>query len=125
MRFAKIVFLAAGIWGLLILTPMYFLIDRVGIDTPPPVAHPEFYYGFLGVALAWQFAFLLIGSDPARYRPLMPAAMFEKFSYVVAAAVLYAQGRLAAGGMLFGAFADLVLGTLFVASFLKTRASTR
>jgi hypothetical protein len=122
MRFAKIVFLAAGIWGLLTLTPMYFLIDRVGVDTPPPIAHPEFYYGFLGVALAWQFAFFLIGSDPARYRPLMPVAMFEKFGYVIAAGVLFAQGRLAAGGMLFGAAADLVLGTLFVAVFVRTRA---
>jgi len=121
MRFAKIVFLAAGVWGLLILTPMFFLIERVGLDAPPPVTHPEFYYGFLGVAIAWQFAFLLIGSDPARYRPLMPVAMLEKFSFVVAAGVLYAQGRLAAGGMLFGAFADLVLGVLFVLAFIRTR----
>lgn len=123
MRFATIVFRAAGIWGVLILTPMLFLIDRIGLDAPPPITHPEFYYGFLGVALAWQFAFLVIGSDPARYRPLMPAAMVEKFGFVIVAGVLYAQGRLAAGGILFGAFADLVFGVLFVIAFVRTHGT--
>jgi len=123
MRFARIVFRAAGLWGLLILTPMFFLIDRIGIDAPPPITHPEFYYGFLCVALAWQFAFLVIGSDPARYRPLMPVAMFEKFSFAIAAFVLSAQGDLSGGGVLFGAAADLVLGVLFIAAFIRTRAS--
>ena len=27
MRFAKIVFIIAGIWGIVVLTPLYFLLD--------------------------------------------------------------------------------------------------
>jgi hypothetical protein len=27
MRFAKIVFIAAGVWGIVVLTPLYFLLD--------------------------------------------------------------------------------------------------
>jgi len=69
MRFAKIVFLVAGIYGLLILTPMYFLENKIGRDTPPAITHPEYFYGFVGVALAWQVLFLVsraIPSDTAR-----------------------------------------------------------
>ena len=64
MKFAKIVFYAAGIWGILVLTPLYFLFDRIGRQDPPPITHPGFYYGFVGVALAWQIAFLIIAPTP-------------------------------------------------------------
>jgi hypothetical protein len=56
MSFARITFRIAGIWGLLILTPLYFFFDRIGRDYPPPITHPDFYYGFLLGALfvvAW------------------------------------------------------------------------
>jgi hypothetical protein len=43
MRFAKIVFRVAGVWGILILTPLYFMFDRIGRDYPPPITHPEMY----------------------------------------------------------------------------------
>src|SRR5262245_705061 len=49
MRFAKWVFLLAGITGILVVIPLYFLEERFGRDQPPPVNHPEFYYGFVGV----------------------------------------------------------------------------
>jgi hypothetical protein len=62
-----------------VLTPLYFLYDSVGNSTPPPGTHPEFYYGFVAVGLVWQFAFLLIGTDPLRFRPMMVPAMLEKF----------------------------------------------
>lgn len=57
MKFAKWVYRIAGIYGLLILTPQYFLETKNGIDFPPAINHPEYYYGFIGVALAWQVAF--------------------------------------------------------------------
>jgi len=71
MRYAKCVFLLAGITGVLMVIPPYFLEQRFGQDNPPPVNHPEFYYGFFGVTLAWQFMFLVIGSDPIRFRTAM------------------------------------------------------
>ena len=79
MRFARVVFAspASGIWGLLTVTPLYFLFDTVGREYPPPVTHPDFYYGFVGVTRAWQIAFLLIATDPTRFRPLMIAAIIE------------------------------------------------
>jgi hypothetical protein len=74
MRFAKWVFLLAGAAGIVIMIPLYFLEERLGRDNPPPINHPEWYYGFLGVTLVWQFMYLLIGLDPVRYRPAMLAA---------------------------------------------------
>jgi hypothetical protein len=52
MRFAKIVFACAAVWGFLALTPLYFLFAMIGRQDPPAITHPDFYYGFVGVALA-------------------------------------------------------------------------
>ena len=122
MRFARLVFAVAGTWGVLVLTPLYFLYDYVGAQYPPPVTHPDFYYGFAGVALAWQIAFLIIATDPVRLRPLMIAAILEKSGYVTTLSVLYAQGRLQAGQAVV-AVPDFGLAVLFVLAFLKTRTS--
>jgi hypothetical protein len=121
MSFAKIIFRIAGIWGLLILTPLYFFYDRIGRDYPPPITHPDFYYGFVGVALVWQIAFLVIGSNPVRFRPLMIVAMLEKFCYVITLVALHLQGRLAASQAAV-AVPDFVLGILFVVAWVKTPA---
>ena len=61
----------------------------------------------------------IIARDPVRFRPLMPATVVEKFSFGIAAIVLYVQGRLSAN-MLGAGLVDLVLGTLFIASYFKT-----
>jgi len=120
MKFAKTVFLIAGIWGVLVMTSMYFLFDVVGRQYPPPITHPDFYFGFVSITFAWQVVFLIIATDPLRYRPIMAAALLEKFGYIATLGVLYAQGRLQ-----FGQFAvtgpDFVLGFLFLAAFLKTK----
>jgi hypothetical protein len=58
MRFARAVFWIAGAWGVLVIAPMFFLMDTLGRQTPPAVTHPEFYYGFAVVTLMWQAAFL-------------------------------------------------------------------
>jgi hypothetical protein len=120
MRFAKLVFLIAGIYGLIVITPQYFLEAKTGRDFPPPINHPEFYYGFLGVTLAWQVLFLMLSKDPVRYRPLMIPAMLEKAGFPIAIAVLYAQHRVS-GVMLGLALIDVALGLLFIASYLKTK----
>jgi len=112
-------FRAAGVYGLLVLPPNYFLERRLGADYPPPITHPEYFYGFLGVAIAWQFAFLIIGSDPIRYRPLMLAAVVEKFSFAAAAVVLFLQNRLAVITLGF-AMIDLLLGLSFCWAYFVT-----
>ena len=104
--------------GILVLAPMYFLLEKTGIDNPPPVTHPEFYYGFIGVALAFQIVFLIIAIDPVKYRLLMLAAIVEKFSFVIPTFYLYWQGRVA-GPILGGAALDLMWGVLFVVSYLR------
>ena len=119
MKFAKVVFWIAGIWGLLIITPLYFMFDLIGHKDPPPVTHPGFFYGFVGLALAWQIAFFFIARDPSRHRPLMIPSVFEKFSYAATVFALVGQGRMHASDMVFGGI-DLLLGILFVIAYLKT-----
>lgn len=120
MRFAKIVFWCAGVWGFLALTPLYFLLAAIGRQDPPAITHPDFYYGFVGVALAWQVAFVVIATNPARYRWMMIPAVLEKLSYSGALLVLYLQRRLNPQQLFFGAV-DLLFGLLFVAAFFRTR----
>ena len=120
MRFARIVFWIAGIWGVLVLTPLYFMFDLIGRQDPPPITHPAFYYGFVGAGLAWQIGFIIIATDPMRLRPLMIAGVIEKFSYGGALCVLYLQRRLHASDLTFGVV-DLLFGVLFVLAFLKTK----
>ena len=119
MKFAKIVFLIAGVYGLIVLLPLYFMEAQTGRDYPPPITHPEYYYGFIGVAVAWQLAFLVLSRDPVRYRPLMLPSIVEKASFGIAVAVLYLQHRVSS--FMFGAaMVDAFLGVLFIVAFLKT-----
>ena len=120
MRFAKIVFWVAGIWGLLVLTPLYFMFDLIGRNDPPPITHPGFFYGFVGVGLAWQVAFIIIGTDAVRYRPLMIPCILEKVSWGAAVIVLVLQGRMYKSDLVL-AGTDLLLGVLFVIAYFKTR----
>jgi len=119
MRFAKWTFLVAGIYGVLLITPIYFLEDRLGQDYPPPITHPEFFYGFLGAGLTWQFVYLLIGLNPARYRTAMLLAAAAKASFAIAVATLYLHGRVAAA-MVGLATPDALFGVLFVIAWLRT-----
>jgi len=123
MKFAKYSFLFAGLYGILALAPMYFLEQKNNLDYPPPITHPEYYYGFIGVALAWQLVFLIISRNPVRYRLIMLPAVFEKASFGIAASILYAQGRLVPVLFIAGLI-DLFLGILFVISYLKTSTKT-
>lgn len=124
MKFAKIVFTLAGIWGIVVVTPLFFLVDVTGRPYPPPTSYPQFFYGFFVVAIAWQLAFLMIGSNPARFRPLMIPSMVEKFGFVVTVAILHHQGRINSTDASV-AIPDLLLGILFVAAFAKTAAAER
>ena len=124
MRFAKIVFIVAGVWGIVVMTPLYFLVDLTGRHYAPPTEYPHFFYGFLGVTMAWQIAFLVIGSNPARFRPLMIPSVVEKLGYIVTTALLHGQARISAEDAT-TAVPDLLLCILFIASFVKTGTPER
>lgn len=124
MAFARWVFRIAGVYGIVVLLPQYFLEERIGIEQPPPITHPEHFYGFTGVALAWQVAFLIVARDPARYRLLMLPAILEKASFGIAALVLFAQQRVPGAVVVFGLI-DLVWGALFAAAFRAVRGGER
>jgi hypothetical protein len=119
MKFARVVFGIAGVWGLAVLTPLYFMFDFIGSRYPPPITHPDFYYGFVAVALVWQIAFLMIATDPIRYRPMMLAAVLEKAGYMATMGTLLAKGLVQFDQFVIVA-PDLVLGVLFLAAFVRT-----
>ena len=111
MSFAKRVFTFAGIYGLLVMTPMYFVEPQM-TAMGKPLSHPGSYYGFVGITLVFQLVFLTIGRDPERYRPLMLVGVLEKASFAGAVAPLYLMGRTEGAVTIFAAI-DAVLGLLF------------
>ena len=119
MKFTTLTFRIAGIWGLLLITPLYFLFDFVGRSDPPPITHPAYFYGFAGVALGWQIAFFIIATDPARYRPFIIPSIVEKAGFGGACVILFLQGRIHATDLA-GGVADLIFATLFVVAYFKT-----
>jgi hypothetical protein len=118
VTFARRVFGLAAVYGFVSLVPMYFIERRLMVQLPPPLTHPEFYYGFVGVALAWQVLFVLIAREPARLRPAMLPAVLEKLSWGIGVLVLVSLGRI---GTFFvpAAVIDLVLAALFVAAWRR------
>jgi hypothetical protein len=121
MRFARIVFLVAGIYGLLILMPMYFLENKIGHDTPPAITHPEYFYGFVGVGLAWQVLFLVLSRDPVRYRAMILPSALEKISYGIALVVLFSERRLPLSAFAIGSV-DWIFAFLFLAAYFTTKS---
>ena len=71
--------------------------------------YPHFFYGFLSVAMAWQLAFLVIGSNPMRFRPLMIPGIIEKIGHVTGVAALDNLGLISMTDAM-AAGPDLLLG---------------
>lgn len=120
MSFAKWVYRIAGIYGIIVLVPFYFIEKNTQAIPLPEMTHPEYYYGFIGLGLAFQVVFLIISTDPIKYRLLMLPSMIEKFSFAVPVALLLASGRVAPY-IIPGASIDTLLGILFVISYFKTK----
>ncbi len=74
--------------------------------------------------MAWQIAFLVIGTNPARFKPLMIPGIFEKLGHVGGVVVLYANARISTSDAQ-AAIPDLLLAILFILAFAKTRVSSR
>ncbi len=120
MKFARIVFLVAGIYGLIVIAPLFFIEGVVNSTTPPAITHPEYYYGFAGTALVWQIFFIVLSRDPLRYRPMMLMAVLEKVTGI--AFILLVLLHRSPPSMLIG-IVDLCLGTLFLISYIRTAPS--
>ena len=120
MKFVRWIYFVAGIYGLIVILPMYFSEYQIGLSFPPEITHPEYFYGFLGVTLAWQIAFFIIAINPLRYRLIMIPAIIEKIAYSSAVIILFVQERIAVM-MLSAGIIDAVFGILFIAAFFKTK----
>jgi hypothetical protein len=120
MKFARFVFIIAGIWGIAVLMPFYWLVDLTGRRYGTPTEYPHFFYGFFAVALTWQITFLVIGYRPDRYRSLMILGMLEKFGFVATLLVLYARTRISWLDAQ-AAVPDFMLGVLFIVAVVKMR----
>ncbi|MEI9851175.1 MAG: hypothetical protein WDN24_10430 [Sphingomonas sp.] len=119
-RVARWIFLVAGIYGLIMLLPLYFA-ERVFADMGyPPLDRPEMLYGFVGAASVMQLLYLLIAADPARYRPAMLVGVLGKLSYGVPVLLLFAGGRIDALTFWLS-MPDLVWAVLFAAAWRITR----
>jgi hypothetical protein len=117
MRLAKWIFLAAGVLGLLSTVPLLFAESMMGVK------QPEFYYGFVCLAICWQILYLFLCSDPVRYRPIIIPAFLAKGSGTIALSWLYLLGRVTAQWIALGA-AEGVLAVLFIVAYWSTRSES-
>lgn len=115
LRLVRWLFRGAAVYGALALLPMYFM-------APPGMSHPLFYFGFIGVALAWQLAFWIVASDPVRYRWLIVPGIVEKLGFGIAAVVLHGQGRVDDPLLALGGAIDLGMAALFAIAFIRLGA---
>ncbi len=120
MKAARLIFAAAATYGIAVLFPG-LLIERGAIPLYPSLAQPEYYYGFYGSAMLWQFVFLLVAHDPVRYRPLMALAVLEKAAFLGVCLWLWQAGRLQpVSGPFIGAMIDGALMLAFIAAWCLT-----
>ena len=61
-------------WPVLVAAGVLSALGMISIWAYDPVDGTRQVF-FLCVAVAWQIAFLVIATDPIRYRPMMPVAL--------------------------------------------------
>jgi hypothetical protein len=115
---ARWIFAAAGIYGLIVLLPLFFIEPWLA----PAPSRPEDYYGFLGAATAFQFVYLTIARDPVRFRPLMAVAVLAKAFFFITTLLLWREGR-AAGPAIALASIDGAIGLGFAYAWWRTPAA--
>jgi tellurite resistance protein TehA-like permease len=120
MKLARWAFSAAGVYGVITIAPLYFMEGQISRQDPPPITHPLFLYGFVGVALTWQLLFFAIARQPRQLSPVIPFAVLEKLTFGTAALILYAHARLDPHDLFF-AVVDLCLAIVFLIVWLRLR----
>ncbi len=117
MQFAQRVFRVAGIYGIVVIAPLFILEGAINRQQPPAITHPEYYYGFACVTLAWQVLFLVLAREPLRYRPMMLVAALEKVGGI-AFILLFILHRSSPTTLI--GIVDVLLGVLFLIAYAKT-----
>ncbi len=110
MSFARWSFTLAGIYGLIATLSLY--------AGPPLTPATQWLYGFAGAAAATQLAYLLIASDPPRYRMVIPVGIASKLSFAIPMTLLYVRGVAPRSTLVFAAI-DLVLALVFAINFVR------
>ena len=123
MKLAKWTFRTAGVFGLIVMIPMLFVENLIEQIMPPPVNHPEFFYGFVVLNICWQILYLFLAKDPIRFRPMMIPAFLAKASAPVALIWLYLQRRISSQWIT-TSIMDGVFAILFLVSYWATRHET-
>jgi len=113
----RLIFGCAGIYGLLVLLPMFFAAPWLY----PPPNRPEDYYGFLGAATVMQLIYLTIARDPDRFRPLMPLGALSKGLFFLTILPLWLTGLTAGPAMVFASI-DGALGLAFLYAWWRLPA---
>lgn len=117
----KTIFLTSGIYGLIIMLAMLLSEKQFSHENPPQLTHLEFYYGFIGVCIAFQILFILIAKNPLKYKLMMVPAILEKFSFGLVVIVMHYQKNIPNTVFVFGLI-DLIFLCLFIYAFIKTRS---
>jgi len=121
MKFSRYVFLLAAFYGVCVLVPGFFVGGAGEFTSDSPPALPEFYFGFLSLALVFQGVFVLIAMDPIKFRPFMIIAVFEKLSFFLVVVVLASSGKMSTESQYFmGGMIDGGLAALFLTAWLVT-----
>lgn len=115
----KRIYFWAGIYGIILLLPLFLFENEIAKHFPPVTNRPEQYYGFIGVALAWQFAFILISREPVRYQLFMIPAILEKLLPAGAVIGLFLLDRVNIITMI-PFIVDFVIGLLFIFGYFYT-----
>ncbi|TPG15489.1 hypothetical protein [Sphingomonas oligophenolica] len=110
MRMATWSFALAGVYGLAATLSLYF--------RAPLTIETQWLYAFAGAAAVTQLAYLLIATDPVRYRLVIPIGIASKLSFAVPMTILYAHGAITMGSFAFAQI-DYALAALFAVNFVR------
>ena len=123
MGFARFAYLAAGLWGVIVISLGYVSYLAGADPTLTALARPEIVHGFFLVTLPWQLLFLLISRNPAAYVAVMPLTVLEKLPFAAVTLSMFARGQVTPMMGFFGAL-DGVFGVMFcIAYWLSRRAA--
>ena len=124
MKFTRVVFWVAAVYGLAAILPLYFSEQTMSAQYPPPITHAEYYYSFAGVTLVWQILFIAIALNPARLRIVIPFCVAEKLSLLPTVLILAPEGRFPQLWIP-ALIIDLLLAALFLVAFMKIGKEAR
>ncbi len=122
-KLARWLFAVSSIYGVAVLSPLYFLEADIA-KASAAFTHPEYFYGFIGTALSAQIMFFIIAYDPLRFRPAMLFAVLEKLAFAIPVFILATSGRASGAVVVFGAI-DMMWAISFTSAWIATAKAAR